>query len=274
VSALCLFKKHFLLARDVFKGYDTWTKGFRFQNHVPEQIASSERHNRAEPAASPFGGSRMIAAGRPLRERMLEAMLAVSGERGYEKTAVEHVIERAQTSRASFYKHFESKADCFVQADAEASEWLYRRLKATAQREIGWRAGVRAALAELLEYCAREPATARALFVEVHAAGGQALARHNELLERLARELDGARPADPNGRPRGAMMSDFIIGAVETVICAKLMDGGGGEAPKLLPGLLYFVSMQYLGEEAAWEEMAAAPQASWSSRRRAAGRLR
>ncbi len=35
-----------------------------------------------------------------------------------------------------------------------------------------WRESLRAGMAELLEVCARQPPLARALFVEVHAAGG------------------------------------------------------------------------------------------------------
>ena len=31
----------------------------------------------------------------------------------------------------------------------------------------------------------------------------------------------------------------------------------------MLPGLLHFVVMQYFGEDAAWEEMTAAPLATW-----------
>src|SRR5665811_1380375 len=65
---------------------------------------------------------------RPPRERILEAMLLASGELGYEQVAVRHVIERAQTSRATFYKHFEGREDCFAQAYDDAGEWLYRRL--------------------------------------------------------------------------------------------------------------------------------------------------
>ncbi|HEY5815178.1 MAG TPA: TetR/AcrR family transcriptional regulator, partial [Solirubrobacterales bacterium] len=108
---------------------------------------------------------------RPPRERILEAMLVASGELGYEQVAVRHVIERAQTSRATFYKHFEDREDCFAQAYRDACEWLYRRMIGAGKREGAWREGLRAALAELLEFCANQPAIAKALLVEVHAAG-------------------------------------------------------------------------------------------------------
>lgn len=211
-------------------------------------------------------------ARRPTRERLLEAMLAVSGELGYEQVAVRHVIQHGGTSRATFYKHFDDREDCFAQAYEEAGGWLCRRLIATAARQPSWREGVRAALAELLEFCANQPAIARALLVEVHAAGSQSQARRRELLGRLARALDVGREEGGGGKAPPTVTPDFVIGAIDTLLAAKLMDGDAARAPEMLPGLLHFVVMQYLGEGAAWEEMTAAPLAQWSARREAASR--
>jgi AcrR family transcriptional regulator len=214
-----------------------------------------------------FPGS---AGRRPPRERILEAMLLTSGELGYEQVAVRNVIERAQTSRATFYKHFEDREDCFARAYGEAAEWLYRRIDAAARRQPGWREGLRAGLAELLEFCANQPAIAKALFVEVHAAGERAQAQRRDLMERLSHALDGARREIPSRQAPPPITSDFIVGAIDTLLAAKLLDGDGEHAPEMLPGLLHFVVMQYLGEGAAWEEMTAAPLASWKARREAA----
>jgi AcrR family transcriptional regulator len=204
------------------------------------------------------------------RERILEAMLATSGELGYEQVAVRHVIERAKTSRATFYKHFADREDCFAQAYGEAGEWLYRRLVGVARREPSWRQGLRAAMAELLEFCANRPAIAKALLVDVHAAGERSLVQRRELMERLSRALDSARREIPTRQAPPPVTSDFIVGAIDTLLAAKLLDGDAERAPEMLPGLLHFVVMQYLGESAAWEEMAAAPLATWQARRAAA----
>jgi AcrR family transcriptional regulator len=209
---------------------------------------------------------------RPARERLLEAMLVVSGERGYDQVAVRHVIEAAGTSRATFYKHFDDREDCFAQAHRDASEWLYRRLVGAARRQPSWREGLRAALAELLEFCANQPAVAKALLVEAHAAGPRAMVQRRELMERLARALDSGREERRADGPP-AVAPDFIVGAIDTLLAAKLMDGEAASAPEMLPGLLHFVVMQYLGESAAWEEMAAAPLATWNARREAAAEL-
>jgi AcrR family transcriptional regulator len=207
---------------------------------------------------------------RPPRERILEAILVASGELGYEQVAVRHVIERAQTSRATFYKHFEDREDCFAQAYADAGEWLYRRMIGAAKRQDSWREGLRAALAELLEFCANQPAIAKALLVEVHAAGERPLVTRRELMERLSRALDSARREISTRQAPPPVASDFIVGAIDTLLSAKLLDGDAERAPEMLPGLLHFVVMQYLGENAAWEEMAAAPLATWQARRAAA----
>lgn len=214
----------------------------------------------------PFPGQRT----RPARQRLMEAMLVASGELGYEQVAVRHVIERAKTSRATFYKNFSDREDCFAQAHRDACDWLYRRLVGAGKRQPSWREGLRAAMAELLEFCANQPALAKALFVEVHAAGDQALAQRHDLMERLSRALDGARREMPTRQAPPPVMSTFIVGAIDTLVSAKLMDGDAERAPEMLPGLLHFVVMQYFGEDAAWEEMTAAPLATWQARREAA----
>jgi AcrR family transcriptional regulator len=200
---------------------------------------------------------------------MLEAVLEASGEIGYEQVAVRHVIERSRSSRATFYKHFDGKDDCFAQAYEDAGDWLYRRVAETAARQPSWREGLRAGLAELLEICAARPALARALFVEVHAANERARARRAELMRRFAAALDTVREELPDRSPP-RVTGEFMVGAIENLISAKLMAGDAASVPDLLPGLLHFVVMQYLGEEAAWEEMTAAPLATWSARRAAA----
>lgn len=207
------------------------------------------------------------------RERLLEAMLLVSGELGYERVSVQDVIKRAKTSRATFYKYFTDKEDCFVSAYREASEWLYQRLEGVAKRQPSWKEGLRAALAELLEFCANQPAVARALFIEALAAGGDAMAQHDLLMERLSRAIDGARHEVPSRQAPPPITAAFMVGAIEQLVRAKLLSDEPETAPDLLPGILHFVVMQFYGEDAAWEELTAAPIATWHSRRAAARQI-
>ncbi|MDP2712720.1 MAG: hypothetical protein Q8O56_16030, partial [Solirubrobacteraceae bacterium] len=111
---------------------------------------------------------------------------------------------------------------------------------------------------------------AKALLVEVHAGGDRALAQRRESMERLSRALDSARREISSRQAPPPVTSTFIVGAIDTLVSAKLMAGDAARAPEMLPGLLHFVVMQYFGEDAAWEEMTAAPLATWTARREAA----
>jgi len=239
---------------------------------MPDPAPTAVAQGETETPVVPFP-PRPGRRSRPARERLLEAMLLASGEDGYERISVQDVIERAGASRATFYKHFEDKEDCFAQAYREAAGWLYTRLNGLAQRQPSWREGLRAALAELLEFCADQPAMARALLVEVHAAGGAALAEHDVVMERLSHAIDGARREISSRQAPPPVTATFMVGAIETLVRTKLMSGDPETAPEMLPGLLHFVVMQFFGEDAAWDELTAAPLATWASRREAATRI-
>ena len=236
---------------------------------MQDQTSTASNEGGATAPLAPFPGRRI----RRARERLLEAILVVSGERGYEQISVQDVIESGQASRATFYKHFVDKDDCFAQAYHDAANWLYTRLTGIAKRQPSWREGMRAGMAELLEFCANQPALARALLVEVHAAGGAALAEHELLMERLSRAIDSARREISSRQAPPPMTATFMVGAIDTLVRTKLMSDEPETAPEMLPGLLHFVIMQFFGEDAAWEEMTAAPLATWSSRREAATRM-
>jgi len=211
--------------------------------------------NNESATVVPFPGSR---GRRAPRERILEAMLVVSGEMGYEQVAVRHVIERAQTSRATFYKHFEDREDCFAQAYGDASEWLYRRLIGAAKRRPTWREGLRASLAELLEFCANQPAIAKAIFVEVHAAGAEALARRAEAMKRAADFIDLARLDAGESETPPQIAPEGIVAGIHAIVHSRLSTGATDGFRGLLPEFMYFAVLPYFGADAAAAEMQAA----------------
>ena len=45
------------------------------------------------------------------RQRLRESLLSLIVERGYEKVTVQHILDRAEAGRATFYEHFRSKED-------------------------------------------------------------------------------------------------------------------------------------------------------------------
>lgn len=181
----------------------------------------------------------------------MEGVLIASGELGYRETSVRSILEHSGGHRAQFYKHFESKEDCFAQAYATWIERLCVSLLEGAVCAPGWEAGVREAIVRLFRFVTARPAIARALFVEVQIAGEPALARHEAMVERLAAAIDGARAeVDPTEAPPEAT-GTFVVGGVESCVCEALSAGDPDRLWDALPELMHFAVGSYFGKEAA-----------------------
>lgn len=193
-----------------------------------------------------------------IRAGEMEGALRVVGERGWRAASVRAVLEYSGGHRKRFYEHFDSLEDCFAQAYATRIDQLGVDLIEAAVPAEGWRESVRAGLVELFRFVAAEPAIARSLFLEVQVAGGPALARHDEAVERLAGLFDGARAEVPAGEEPPASAGAFVVGGVEACVCDVLAAGEPRRLWDALPELMHLAVGSYLGKEAADEELAAA----------------
>jgi len=189
------------------------------------------------------------------RARILEAMLATCGEKGYRRVAVQDVIESYGGNRVQFYRHFSSKADCYASAHEDEIKRLQARILAAASAEGGWRGALRAGLDEIGRYAEERPLVARGLLVEVHVAGGAALRSQAEVRDRLVAAIDAAR-REPGPRPSPPpITAQFMAGAVESTLTAALAAGDPAAFTAAVPELTHMIVSTYLGEEAATEEL-------------------
>jgi AcrR family transcriptional regulator len=127
-------------------------------------------------------GLHKFADGRPRdpRARILDAMVSVVYERGYSGASVGLVVARARVSRRTFYQQFDGLEDCFAAVIDLGLRVPGELIVRAFAGEDGWRDGMRAALAELLQFFDSEPGLTRVWFGEILAAGAWAL----ELRER------------------------------------------------------------------------------------------
>ncbi len=189
-----------------------------------------------------------------IREGAMEGVLTSVGELGYRDASVRTILEFSSGHRRQFYEQFESKEDCFEQAYAVWVERLgVSLLEAAVATDGGWRSAVRAALMRLVDFVAARPLIARSLFVEVHVAGGAALAKHEEAVDRLAEALDSVRSElDPEEAPPAAT-GVFVVGGIEACVCDVLAAGDPSRIRDALPELMHLAVGSYLGKEAAEE---------------------
>jgi AcrR family transcriptional regulator len=188
-----------------------------------------------------------------IREGEMEGVLHVVGEQGYRGASVRAVLEYSGGHRKQFYEHFDSLEGCFAQAYEAWIDRLGASLLEATVAVPGWRAGVRAGLVRLFQFVVGRPEIARSLFVEVQIAGGAALARHDEAVERLAGLLDSVRteiePDEAPPEPTGI----FVVGGIEACVCDALAAGETGRIWNALPELMHLAIGSYLGKEAAEE---------------------
>jgi len=194
------------------------------------------------------------------RQAILDGMLEAVGAEGYERTSVRSVLDRTGLYRQAFYDNFSDKDDCYLQAYDAGSERLEALVLAAAEGESAWTGQLRAGLAAMLNFFDAEPEVARALVVEVHAAGPEALAKRTAAMERISSFLDRAREQDGNSEAPPPIAGEGVAAGIHSVIHSRLAAGAGAGADfrRLLPEFMYFAVLPYFGAEVAGAEMQAA----------------
>jgi AcrR family transcriptional regulator len=174
------------------------------------------------------------------RGRLLFAIAQVVAERGYAAATVADIVDRASVSRSTFYEQFPDKEACFIAAFDYGVEFVLGEMeRAWAELDTDdWRAQVRSDLRTLIEVLAREPAFARALHVEVLAAGPVALEHRAQILgmfsERTYAVHLRARDADPAlpALPRDAF--ELHSGGVDELIRSRLLRDADADLTQLI----------------------------------------
>jgi AcrR family transcriptional regulator len=191
------------------------------------------------------------------RQLILDGMLEAVGREGYEATSVRTVLDRTGVYRQAFYDNFADKDDCYLQAYDAGVERVEALTIAAAADEETWQGRLRAGLGGLLDFLDAEPDIGRALIVEVHAAGPEALAKRAAAMQRAYDYLDLARSAGEGESPP-PIAPEGIAAGIHAVIHSRLATGVDDGFRQLLPEFMYFAVLPYFGAELANAEMQAA----------------
>lgn len=192
------------------------------------------------------------------RQAILDGMLEAVGAEGYENTSVRTVLDRTGIYRQAFYDNFADKDDCYLQAYDAGVERVEALVVAAVGAEEEWTGKLRAGLGALLDFLDAEPDTGRALVVEVHAAGPEALAKRTAVMDRVNSFLDQAREVAGEGEAPPAIAGEGIAAGIHAVIHSRLATGSDDGFRQLLPEFMYFAVLPYFGAELASAEMQAA----------------
>lgn len=167
------------------------------------------------------------------RARILEAMAALSAEKGYAETTITDLAGRAHLARKTLYELFGGKDAIFIAAVEAARDALRERLDAACESaDLEPHECMRAALAEALCFLAKNPDQAHLLLVEAPSALHASAAIYDREFILLSERL---RPAMPDSAPTA--IDEALVGAAASILRRRVRNGEAERVGDLLPDL-------------------------------------
>jgi AcrR family transcriptional regulator len=205
------------------------------------------------------GGRERAARPSDPRRRILDALVETVAQRGYDRTTVERVLHVADVPAPVFGEHFEDKQDCLLQALDELIGQLECIVLERASGTAPWPERIRLGLQTLLGALESNPDGARVVLVECLSAGEAAVARLRAALGAFVPILEQGRACAASTEHLPPQASEAVVGGIAAILHRRVLEGRTAELPALLPDLLYFALMPYLGHHRALRAAGLAP---------------
>jgi AcrR family transcriptional regulator len=187
------------------------------------------------------------------RDRLITGLIQALHDVGYENTTVSIIGQRAAVSKSDFYKHFESKDDCFVAAYDAAVERIRESLVGACEGipEEDWAGRIGAALRTLLERFDAEPELASIVLVEGLRAGRGVYDRYQLAVESFVNLMREGAPVGVDGAAVPPTTDEAVVGGITSMVGRRLLAGQERDLSELFPEILEFVLAAYLGADEA-----------------------
>ncbi len=206
------------------------------------------------------------------RRRLLSATVELAYDHGAQAITVARLCERAGLSRRTFYECFDEREQCLLAAFDDAMEQATQVVRDAAVGAQSWREQARAGLTALLSFFDREPGIGCLLIVEALGAGHQTLEARKRGIAQIISFIDQGRSETKAGREPPPLTAEGIVGAVFSVIHARILERsrsrvlpehpdrpsrveGSPPLVELVGPLMAMIVQPYLGPAAARKEL-------------------
>jgi AcrR family transcriptional regulator len=187
-------------------------------------------------------------------DRVLRALAATVGEKGYPSATVAEIVDRAATSQRTFYENFANKEEALLAALDKGSAQMLAKTLPAFRRAQNWQQAVRVAYEEMLSFGFEEPEYSRLGAVEMYAAGKRALQTRDTIMEGLEALLAPGYEIAPATPPIAA---EAIGGAIYALAYDHVKTRGPETLQELVPMATYMTLAPFLGADEAYELAAA-----------------
>lgn len=184
---------------------------------------------------------------------MISGLIQALYDVGYQETTVSLIGQRAGVSKSDFYKHFDSKDDCFIAAYDVAIERIREQVIAACAEVEGeeWPRRIRGGIDALLRLFEAEPALASIALVEGLRAGRGVYDRYQVAVESFVEYLRTGAPPGPGGAEAPEATGEAVVGGIASMLGRRVLAGEAERRDELLPEILEFALAAYLGAEEA-----------------------
>lgn len=182
-------------------------------------------------------------------ERLLRALAAVVGEKGYPETTVAEIVERAKTSQRTFYEHFANKEEAMVAALDSGSAQMLAAAMPAFRRASDWQHAVRDTQEAMFTFGVGEPEYARLGAVEMYAAGKRSLEQRESVTEMMEGLLAPGYELKPNLPP---ITAEAIGGALYALFYDHVKEKGAERLAEMVPAAVYVTLAPFLGAQEAY----------------------
>jgi len=193
------------------------------------------------------------------RRQIHDALIEICREGGFGAATVERVIERARVDQRTFDRYFSDLDDCFAQYVSDAYAPFLQSARARMETPEDWRTHLRGVIYEMVRFWRADEARAHMLLLETPASGPLASLIRDQVLEAMVDLIDHGRQLmdDPTALTRitAQAMAGALFHQMQLMYSQKKLDDAGD----LVPQLMYFLVLPYLGAEAAAAELSLPP---------------
>ncbi|KQH81308.1 MULTISPECIES: TetR/AcrR family transcriptional regulator [Mycobacterium] len=165
----------------------------------------------------------------PFRLRLLDGLAASIGERGYRATTVADIVRHARTSKRTFYDHFASKEQCFLDLLRAEIEIMAEDIRVAVDPEADWHQQIRQAVEGYVGNIESRPAITLSWIRELPSLGDYARPVQRQGLELLTGLLvnlsgsPGFRRADLP--PLTVPLAVILVGGLRELVALAVEDG-------------------------------------------------
>jgi AcrR family transcriptional regulator len=174
-------------------------------------------------------GDTVLAEPDPFRLRVLDGLDASIRERGYRATTVADIVRHARTSKRTFYDHFASKEECFLELLRVEVEIMADDIRSAVDPDADWQVQTRQAVEGYVGSIESRPAIALSWIRELPYLGDIARPvqrRGLDLLTSLLINLSSSPGFQrANLPPLTAPLAVILLGGLRELVALAVEDG-------------------------------------------------